>query len=1026
VLRPVRPDRIRPRWLVAGVVTTLAGLVLAAPSAAAAPAPSVALKVLVVDRAAAGVFDTTTQGVVAELAREGVPYDLVPLATANAFTKDSLEDVANQRARYQGVVLADPYELSVGARELIEDVEKRYGLRQVNTNVPGGAQGMAASSFTGRLDGAPVTVTAAGKAGVFGYLAGSFQIDDADPAVDEVFGNVVPGLAGQAAGDTYTSLLDISVGTAKGSLASVYTGAGREQLSLTAAGSDDQQWLRVVAPGVVSWVTRGVSLGFHRNYFAVHIDDVFLPDSRWSDEGKCTPGDGCTNAKITTDPIRMTPTDVTRLVDVTTRSGLPVDLAFNGSGSVTQAQESGRDTLLSAFVRAGVGDRFRWINHTYTHTFLGCIQVAPTVSGQAWSCATPATTSGLEDVSLATDATSDGTTLWLSPARITGDVRSNIDWATTVKLPNVDKGLLVTGEHSGLTTLPQQPLDNPNLAGVLTAQRIAVTGSDASREADSRLVGGAQTLPRHPMNVFYNAGTYQDEVSEYNWIYAPAPAGTCINSSVTTCMAGPLAAADNVAAKASFERHILPIEIKNALRAVLAGDPRPFYAHQSNLAEDGILYPVLTGILDGYAKIYDTKVSRLVNTDMREQVKALGRAAASSAATAYVDATGVHVTAVAGAQVPLTVPAASTGSLVSGFTSYDGNLSGWVTPGAGALVATLNPVGAGYLVAAPAPPAPPAPPAAPAAPAAPAGAGGSTSTVPDAPTLGAVTGGNRRLQVGWTAPGQDGGSPISSYIVRVYVGSATTPVTTLAAAAGATGTTVPGLAKGTGYTVDVVAVNAVGTGPASARSAMVTPTAPGSAPARVTGVSVGRGNRAVKVRWAAPADGGSRVTSYVVRVYLGTSAKVAASRTVPTSTRGATVTRLRNGTRYTVDVRAVNAAGTGAASVRSRVVVPATTPGAPVVTGTTAGTPGGRSTATVRWRAPRTDGGAAVVAYRVVALRVSAPGRFLGRTTLVVHSGKARSLRLRLRIGTYRFTVQAVNAVGPGTTSAASRRTAAR
>ena len=54
---------------------------------------------------------------------------------------------------------------------------------------------------------------------------------------------------------------------------------------------------------------------------------------------------------------------------------------------------------------------------------------------------------------------------------------------------------------------------------------IAYTASDASRESASRLVGSTTTVPRHPMNIFYNAGTYGDEVSEYNWIYTSGANG---------------------------------------------------------------------------------------------------------------------------------------------------------------------------------------------------------------------------------------------------------------------------------------------------------------------------------------------------------------------------------------------------------------------------------------------------------------------------------------------------------------------
>ena len=293
-----------------------------------------------------------------------------------------------------------------------------------------------------------------------------------------------------------------------------------------------------------------------------------------------------------------------------------------------------------------------------------------------------------------------------------------------------------------------------------------------------------------------------------------------------------------------------------------------------------------------------------------------------------------------------------------------------------------------------------------------------------APTLGDVRAGNRRVDVAWTAPGQDGGSAITRYGVRVYAGTGATPVLTVDVPATDTSATVPGLQNGTGYTVDVVAVNGVGESIPSARSALVTPTASATAtaPARVEGVSVRRGNASLTVGWKAPADGGSAVTAYVVTVHLGRAGKAVTTLTVRAPALKVLVRGLKNGTGYTVDVQARNAVGTGPASLRSAVVVPATTPGAPVITKVRPAGPGGKLTAALTWRAPRSDGGAAVVAYRVVALRLSATGRVIGRTTVTVRSAKVRSLGLRLRAGTYRFTVQAVNAVGAG---AASRPSAA-
>ena len=79
----------------------------------------------------------------------------------------------------------------------------------------------------------------------------------------------------------------------------------------------------------------------------------------------------------------------------------------------------------------------------------------------------------------------------------------------------------------------------------------------------------------------------------------------------------------------------------------------------------------------------------------------------------------------------------------------------------------------------------------------------------------------KSVLVGWTAPENDGESPITGYTVTPYAGGeALDPVQ---APATATSRTVTGLANGTAYTFRVSATNAVGTGPASAASTPVTP-----------------------------------------------------------------------------------------------------------------------------------------------------------------------------------------------------------
>ncbi|WP_427131920.1 peroxidase family protein [Pseudarthrobacter sp. S9] len=95
-----------------------------------------------------------------------------------------------------------------------------------------------------------------------------------------------------------------------------------------------------------------------------------------------------------------------------------------------------------------------------------------------------------------------------------------------------------------------------------------------------------------------------------------------------------------------------------------------------------------------------------------------------------------------------------------------------------------------------------------------------SAAVPGAPALGSVTPGNASASLIWTAPASDGGSAITGYTVRAFSG------TTLAVTQAVTGNVgtvvVTGLTNGTTYTFDVAAVNAVGTGAASAASAPVT------------------------------------------------------------------------------------------------------------------------------------------------------------------------------------------------------------
>src|SRR4051794_18270016 len=697
------------------------------------------LRVLVVTSGDPGSLAVET-----ELDREGIPFTEVDIRATGrpTITEAYLQDAATGTGRFQGVVLPNQAGGGLAAAEVtaLASYEAAYGVRQINAyDFPTTTMGAVFSGVSGWLDGSPATVTAAGLAGPFAYLRGPLTIEDVDPTVSETYGYLTNADPALAAGSSFTPLVTATYQGSTGSILGVYAHGGREELVVTASFNEYMQWFNTLAPGMVSWLTRGIELGYHRNYFALQVDDVFLPDSRWSATGNCTPGDGCVDSTVNTTDIRMLAADVDNLVAWQNANGVKLDMVFNGGGSGLWKADTGAatDPLVDSYLANKA--QFRWISHTYTHPFLGCIQIAATVIGGTWHCATSATETPRVDAENPGAVGPDGI-YYATGAFITQQLQDNITWASTNALPNFDPAQLVTGEHSGLATLPQQPADNPFFAPALTGLGIRWTASDASRETDTRAVSATtSTVPRHPMNIFYNAGTYQDEVDEYNWIYnstTDGGSGICTANPATSTCIGALPAGTNAQAKTSFDNYIKPLEVRNALRYVLTNDPRPFYAHQSNLTEDRILFPVLDGILATYNGAVDATTTPLVHTALAGQGLALTQMNAWKAASkaagfvdGYVDADGVHLPATT-VKVPVTAPTGSTGATL---TAYAGSLSGW---GSGGTTVVLPTAAGGYLV-------------------------------PTAPSGVVATAGSGSATVTWT-PGVARVSPVATWTVTAY------------------------------------------------------------------------------------------------------------------------------------------------------------------------------------------------------------------------------------------------------------------
>ncbi|PTH85669.1 hypothetical protein C9J60_25985 [Streptomyces sp. A244] len=680
---------LRTTVLTVGVL--IAALGLPAGAAHADTTPRVDLRVLVVSDGG-----PSTDAIGAELAAAGTPYTRIDLTQSGrtVIDADFLADTVDgrPRAKFQAVVLPNDNPFPAGSAEMaaLTAYEQTYDIPQVDAYTyarpEAGLQYPIHGGYSGSIDGKRAEVTAAGKSGPFGYLDGAVPFEDNDPAVGESYAY----LSKPVAGADFTPYVEAAIPgqSAKGTLVGEYRHDGRRELVVTFVYNQYQQQFRLLARGIVEWMTGGVHLGASRNYFSVHVDDVFAADDRWNSTLNCTPGDvDCTDPNATPDPIRMTATDVDHAVDWQNDKKFTLDFAYNGAGSVDHREDNnGADALADRLIaRRG---EFRWINHTYSHPFLGCVQDTTVVP---WKCATDA----------------DGSTRWMNRNDISDEIATNRVWGERAALPLMNDEL-VTGEHSGMRVLPQQPEDNPNLALALGDNDITWLGSDNSREPDQRRVGPATTVPRYPMNVFYNAGRAAEQVDEYNWIYtgrAQGGSGICEdNPATTTCLAAPLDAATG------YPDHIVPLETRIALGHVLANDPKPHFIHQSNLAEDRIAYPVLNGVLDGYEALF-TEDTPVMNPRMRDIGTELRRRADWQAAlragevTAHRIGGTVTVDAPDGLAVPATLPTGTTLAGAAFGEAYAGAVSGW-TPSTGEPLALTLPASTPAMIAAATEPAP--------------------------------------------------------------------------------------------------------------------------------------------------------------------------------------------------------------------------------------------------------------------------------------------------------------------------------
>jgi hypothetical protein len=612
-----------------------------------------------------------------QLATEGIPDTVVNLHDSSrqvitrAFLARTLPG-GGKGGNFEGVVLpgSSPAGLSGAENDALAWYERRFNVREVDAySPPMPDMGMTSPPvYSGLLTGI-MGVTPAGASAGFGYLKGSFPFSGG-PAGVAPFGYLAQPVPGGGATPLITSAIPRSSGRA--TLVWQYDQGGRERLGLGFGYGYYQAQFHYLAHGIVTWVTRGVNLGDWRNYLDIAYDDMILGDAQWSTRGHCTPGaTTCPKGTPVTPGIRMQPADVTYAVQWERQHHFTIEFLYNGGASARFAKH-GVDPLLAA-VRPVARD-FYWVNHTWTHAYMGCQQDVAVVP---WRC-----------------VTSGGHIVWAAgTGLISSQILKNIAWARQNGIP-AEPGLLATGEYTGLRLLPQQPVDSPYLAQVLGPDHIRWIALDASREPEMRPVGAALGIPRHPIDVGYDVDTVASEVNEFNWFNDSKPSGgsgLCQASKTTRCL-------KPLDPKTGWTSVIVPTQVGIVYQTMLNNDPRPFFMHQSNLTGDRLAYPVMDGVLSAYRAVFGPSAP-IMNLPMADDGVVLrnqqqwSRAMQANDVTAWVEGRTVTISGPEGTTVPVTVPAGARIGSPAGppaGSAYAGELSGYTNIGPRPLKIVLN------------------------------------------------------------------------------------------------------------------------------------------------------------------------------------------------------------------------------------------------------------------------------------------------------------------------------------------------
>jgi titin len=262
------------------------------------------------------------------------------------------------------------------------------------------------------------------------------------------------------------------------------------------------------------------------------------------------------------------------------------------------------------------------------------------------------------------------------------------------------------------------------------------------------------------------------------------------------------------------------------------------------------------------------------------------------------------------------------------------------------------------------------------------------------------------VALSWTAPANNGGSPVTDYAVQYKLSADVSWTTVNDGVSMAVNVTVTGLENGLSYDFRVAAVNGAGTSSYATETNVVTPVVAPSAPLNLSAVpAVGQ----VLLDWDAPVStGGATITDYIIEYKLAANATWSAFAHTASGATARTVTGLTNGAIYDFRVSAVNTAGTGPQASVTDITVETSVASAPQSLNTTPSS----EQVILDWSAPVTDGGATITDY-VIQYKLSSSSVW----TTFVHGSSAATTATITGLTNdelYDFRVAAVNAKGQG------------